>query len=1220
MTDRPLPDGSRDVRRWPSDPSLFVDTGRCPACFSPLSGARCRVCGLDLAVPASVELLALSARVRDAELERQSFITRMRADQAAREQTAPAPVTAVPPAAPGAVPQHVESPPPPPLAPPAGRAMAAPTPPAPRSGVQVVLLTLGVVLISITAVVFLFVAYFVASFAARAVIIAGASVLVLGASWMLRWRRLPGTAEGVASVAIVLLLLDVWFVRANDLFGSSALSPAAYSGLALLAIAALFTATRLATGIRATGLAAAGLLPAASFLLAASVVPESEVATAAWLGGLAAAVTGASATLIVRSNAAERVVVSSGAFVGGTLALAFGAWALPGVHWNESWSLLAVAAAWILIAFVARRAASVALSILAACATGVAAALAPTLGVVDEVDAGLALWLAPALAGVVACLAAWSARLLSPVRTEARAGFFAAAAVALAASVPGALAGTAGLGWRLIESVPPWGDRGADDVGLPVALEAGAILVPLVVALGSAFALALLDALRRFAAIPLGAVAAAALAVAGIVAEPGLALAILVAVASAALAVAATRMPRRVPGLLPTLAVFGIAAAALAWWVGFADTAAWPWAMLAALALVIGGRILARRIWTAAGTPIASAIHVVVAAVVAAAALASLAPWLTAIGVRLAEPWSSPWMWLGVGAPVLLAVAMFAPSLTVTDRLSATLPLLSASVAASLALGIGTDMALGWIPAGSTAIIGLVGLRTAAPLVARPLLAAATPALLAVAFAAAFTDAGLSIELIAPASAALLAAALGHVVLTHGTNSTTITWIVSVLVTSVVALVVGWMVDERWLVLLILAPVPLLLAAVGGDPLSATHARRHLAWASLPLGVGAAWAWLAGEAVDDVEAYTLPLAAALAVTAILITWRRPPERPRASGRTALFAVAAAVAVLPSIASSGGSELRTLVLVAAGTVVAVAGFYLPDGSRGVPARLLVVATGWTALTGAALVHGAAVAREGAGVLPVEFWPVLALAGGVGVAFAWANTGVRPTRLAEAALGASVVASSLPTLLAIVDGEARVLRSAILFPVLAVAHVASVTSTRRPFSGRPLGWSTLAVLVLGGVIVLALARVDPFDLVTVPIAAALLGAGTVRMRRSDRLGSWPALAPGLAVLLVPSLVADLTDPELWRIVALGVVASAAVLLGAMKRLQAPLVLGGVVLLVHALWQLWPWIADIYEAVWWWLWLGIAGVVLVVLAATYERQLRLARGVVRSIAGLR
>ena len=85
-------------------------------------------------------------------------------------------------------------------------------------------------------------------------------------------------------------------------------------------------------------------------------------------------------------------------------------------------------------------------------------------------------------------------------------------------------------------------------------------------------------------------------------------------------------------------------------------------------------------------------------------------------------------------------------------------------------------------------------------------------------------------------------------------------------------------------------------------------------------------------------------------------------------------------------------------------------------------------------------------------------------------------------------------------------------------------------------------------------------------------------------------------------------------------LGVVAVTAVVIGAVRRLQAPLLLGGAVLLAHAIVQLWPWITQLYEAVWWWLWLGVAGVLLVALAATYERQLRLARGVARTIAALR
>src|SRR4030095_1837950 len=106
-----------------------------------------------------------------------------------------------------------------------------------RSGVQVLLLTLGVVLISVAAIVFLFVAYLVASLEVRSVIIA------------------------VASVPVVLLLLGVWIVRANELFGSERLSASAYAGVALALVAGLLAATRAVSGIRVPGHAGAGLHP-----------------------------------------------------------------------------------------------------------------------------------------------------------------------------------------------------------------------------------------------------------------------------------------------------------------------------------------------------------------------------------------------------------------------------------------------------------------------------------------------------------------------------------------------------------------------------------------------------------------------------------------------------------------------------------------------------------------------------------------------------------------------------------------------------------------------------------------------------------------------------------------------------------------------------------------------------------------------------------------------
>ena len=278
-----------------------------------------------------------------------------------------------------------------------------------------------------------------------------------------------------------------------------------------------------------------------------------------------------------------------------------------------------------------------------------------------------------------------------------------------------------------------------------------------------------------------------------------------------------------------------------------------------------------------------------------------------------------------------------------------------------------------------------------------------------------------------------------------------------------------------------------------------------------------------------------------------------------------------------------------------------------------------ATGWTAASGAAVVRGTAVASGAESDLPIEFWPILGLLGGLALAIAWARTSSRPVVAAEWLAAASLVLAVVPTMTAILAGDAATVRSAVLFSLVGAALVTGTAFTGRPFSGRVFAWATRGILAVGGLLALVGADVDPFDAVTAPIGLALTIAGAIAMTRHP-IGSWRALGIGLAVLLVPPLAADFVDPQLWRIVALGVAALAALVIGVQRRLQAPFILGGAVLLVHAIVQLWPAITVLYEAVWWWLWLGIAGVALVVLAATYERQLRLARTTIRSIASMR
>lgn len=1238
MTDRPTaaPDG---VLRWPSDPAAFVDTTRCPACFALLPSTRCAACGLDLGVPAAAELLEVGTRLHAESARRSDLISRMRAAQAtapavsitvhapvaavaspvvATSQAADAPTTAAP-VAPVA-PPPVQDPAPVPAA--SGSGAGAPAPPARRSGVQVFLLTLGVVLISITAIVFLFVAYLVASLEVRSVITAALSVVVLGIAWLLRARRLPGTAEGVASVAVVLLLLDVWIVRANGLFGTDALDAVGYTGGALLVVAAVLALARRVTGIRTTGLAAAVLLPISVSLLASRLAPEGDAITGAWAGSLAAAVLGAAALAL--PPLVERTILLAAGFAGGGVALLTAAWAVPEVAWHPLWAFLATAAAWLVlvVALGARGDSLVAgWRVAAASAFGLAAALAPTVAIAVEIEPDTALWLAPASAGAVLCLLALALRRAGIRPGPELGAFLGGALVATGSAVPGALVGVAATGGRLAAGALPAPGFGREALALDAATELGAMLLPVVVALGSAATLAILGRLGRFAALPVGAALAAPIVVGAVVDAPWATAAAWLAVALGALAWAGfARRPDG--GLLAVAAVAGVTSALLSVVFGFTAAEVWPVTTGAVLAAAAGGRMLSGRIWGSRATAV-GIVHVVIAAVLTVAALGSLVWWLESRGVRFDEPGTAPWLALGIGAPLLVGIAGLARVGTRGDRIAFAVPLLaSAIVAAGVFVIEAQTAAWSWLPATLLAVASVPWLRPSAPEGLRIAVAAIAPLALGAAIGLLALDLG-GDEVIAyaVAGAALVSAGLAHVVAHGRDDDAVVGWSVAVGLLGIAAFT--WSsagAGEPWLVLAILAPVPIVLAALAGDPIGGESPVRHVSWLSAALTVLAVWSRLLGDGVEEVEAYTLPLAAVLIACGALITWRRTHTGSTSRGRTALFAVAAGVAVLPSVASAGASELRTLVLVAGGAVVAIASGFLPRAVLGIPVRLLGVATGWTAATGGALVRGVTVAQTGDGTLPVEFWPVMALATGVVVAVAWARTGSHPEIAAEVGLAASLVAATLPTLLAIASDDASSLRAAVLLTATGAMHVAGVATRARPFAGPILAWTTRGILVLGGLVALVSATVDPFDLVTAPIGLSLVAAGAIAMRRSPALGSWPALGIGLTILLVPPLLADFVDPELWRIVALGAVALATLLVGVIRRLQAPFLLGGGVLLVHGVVQLWPAITWLYEAVWWWLWLGIAGVLLVVLAATYERQLRLARTTISSIGALR
>jgi len=191
--------------------------------------------------------------------------------------------------------------------------------------------------------------------------------------------------------------------------------------------------------------------------------------------------------------------------------------------------------------------------------------------------------------------------------------------------------------------------------------------------------------------------------------------------------------------------------------------------------------------------------------------------------------------------------------------------------------------------------------------------------------------------------------------------------------------------------------------------------------------------------------------------------------------------------------------------------------------------------------------------------------------------------------------------------------------ILVWVLAAAHALAMWARTPPLT--PLvGWFSIALAAIAIVIDGARLAPTPLEIVTVPAAIALFVSGGLQLARTPTARSWPWLGPGVAVLLVPSLVIGFTDHALWRLVALGLVAIGSLITGLVLRLQAPFVLGGLVVLIHAVVQLWPWISAAYEATPWWMWLGAGGIILIVLAARYEQRIRDIRSIALKVSALR
>lgn len=353
------------------------------------------------------------------------------------------------------------------------------------------------------------------------------------------------------------------------------------------------------------------------------------------------------------------------------------------------------------------------------------------------------------------------------------------------------------------------------------------------------------------------------------------------------------------------------------------------------------------------------------------------------------------------------------------------------------------------------------------------------------------------------------------------------------------------------------------------------------------------------------------------------------RRPLLGITTAAIGFAAALAPL----NGAASVLTALIATTSTFVVALLGAALVDREQpGQGWALLpgagiaaLPAAGWAAVSNAASVSAlavaaaasmgaSAVARPGmtreffgtlAAVLAATFTGVATSAAGAGSAaggFAAAvaagtvllagrylvsgRAGVvlQITAAASAACGAAVAAESTPWLAG---------------TLTALVPIAAIAALRPP--QRVLYASAAGVLALCAVWAwLAAGNVDVVEAYTAPAALAALAAGILRWRNGPGR-SWLTLGPALVLAIGPTLLIGMVDDDLPRLIAATTISLAAVIAGAVRRLQAPLVLGAVSLLMLAIDQ---WGDEIVRMPRW-ITVGVAGVLLMWIGATFERR---------------
>ena len=1184
----------------------------CPRCNAPLDDTVCRRCGADLSGDLARDLAAASHAAADAIRARQVVIDRLPTREVARPTAVTvetrAPIRALTP-----LPEVRTSPP---------RASA-------QISVQSVLAVAGAGLFAIAAIVFTFLNPDLTDFTTRSLIVGGVTAVFLLGAWFLGRTGLRFSAETVAALGTVFIALDVWAFATGVIPGANAwlvggIATALVS--AALVYLAWLSTLRTWLWLGFVGLAVSPALVGYAFASPwSAVLGHFGVAVIAMLlHSLArAAKARFSSPLLTERTTATALQLAASVIV---FTQAFFI-VVPDNTQRALGSAAFIAALALLSGFSARNQLRTVWSVAAGVLSVVAVVPLPSLDP-SPTDAWITGSIPVVAALVLAALSLAVAR--GPWRGDTQVNrpalLLGGWAVTLIATIPAASAATGEFLVPLYSGIDP--DTGvAAMVGLGAAAAATGVL-----AAGSRI---LSPALSRRALVT--ALWLTAGAILSVVAWTGFArvtqvtLGVVIALATVVLVsrINAWPLARRAPLFVLPHALL-LFAAAVVW----AD----PWLSVIGGAAIAASVFAVSRVAVPATRPLYTALGYAFALVVLAVGLVntdleavavlcltSAIGSATALGITLLKRVPAT-HWYAVLAVTIVPFGIGILSVLIEIRGWAALST-AAMFALALTLVLTRRPGLGRL------------LRSAAAALLVPTLAVVVVCLGGWLLAISASPVTLPIIAVIVAVILPLTTRIGRALEVHGLRPIDArdarVWIeISSLVTAAIAVLLALV---RTAAGLPTSFQVLVIIAIGALAARLITRRRYAGYVAFAGFTGALWCLLAMADVTVLEPYTLPPALAAAIIGAIAALR-------GLGGRLTYALGLAFAVAPSLLlvitagryTDAPAPPRTAALLIGALALLLLGAWMQRRrDPGRAAALTTLALPTLLLSGVAAAAGAAQGvRLGwrlDAIAEPSILPALGVSAlGAALAAAAAVVAGRDIRSRWLLAPALVMLAAGPIAAVNVDTTTVTVLWLLMVAVLMLMLVTVIRARTREVLLPPV-WFTFAVAWLVAVTAWStreFLRVEAFSLV---LGVALLAAGVLAMRQTSPTtpgvtswpngfsGSWRLLTPGIVVTLLPSVLATGTDPQTWRAVLVIALALTAILVGSLRKLAAPFIIGLVALPVENAMVFAVQIGRGIEASTWWITLATAGAVLLIIAVTSERRSSAERGVAARLRDL-